>query len=78
MIKSIAGNYRDITAMAPIVNINADILYKVWVNVFKIVSNLGFNVTDIMTDEHSSNVNFFQSYLKVYCVEIRMRHHWLT
>ena len=59
MIKSIAGNYRDIIAMAPIVNINADILYKVWLNVLKVVSNLGFNVTDTMTDGHSSNVKFF-------------------
>ena len=53
MIKSIAGNYRDIIAMSPIVNINADILYKIWLNVLKVVSNLGFNVTDTMTDGHS-------------------------
>ena len=58
MIKSIAGNYRDIIAMVPIVNINTDILYKVWLNVLKVVSNLGFNVTDTMTDGHSSNVKF--------------------
>ena len=68
MIKIIAGNYRDSIVMALIVNIiNADILYKVSLNVLKVVSNVGFNVTYTMTDGHSSIMSsFLQSYLKVY------------
>ena len=34
MVKSFAGNYMDIVSMNPINNINADKLYKIWMNVF--------------------------------------------
>ena len=42
--------------MSPIVNIYADTLHNFWL---KVVPNIGFNVTDTMTDGHSSKVKFF-------------------
>ena len=55
MIKSVAGNY--------IVNIDADILYQVWLNVVKAVTELQFDITVTMTDGHKSNVRLFKEKL---------------
>ena len=59
MMKSIAGKYRDIVAMAPVVNINADKLHLLWTDVVNKVIKIGFDVAVTMTDGHSSNMNFF-------------------
>ena len=59
MMKSIAGKYRDIVAMAPVVNINADKLHSLWTDVVNKVTKIGFDVAVTMTDGHSSNMNFF-------------------
>ena len=61
MLKSIAGKYRDIIAMVPVVNINAGILYDVWKNVMKVTAEIGFDVAVTMTDGHSSNMSLFNS-----------------
>ena len=58
MIKSIAGKYRDIVSMAPVVNINADKLYSIWKNVVSQVTAIGFDVAVTMTDGHSSNMKY--------------------
>ena len=59
MMKSIAGKYRDIVAMAPVVNINADKLHSLWTDDVNKVTKIGFDVAVTMTDGHSSNMNFF-------------------
>ena len=63
MIKSVAGNYKDVVSITCMVNINADILHKVWLNVVKVVTELKFGITVTMTDGHSSNVKFFKEKL---------------
>ena len=63
MIKSVAGNYKDVVSITCLVNINADILHKVWLNVVKVVTELKFDITVTMTDGHSSNVKFFKEKL---------------
>ena len=59
MLKSIAGKYRDVIAMAPVVNINADKLYALWTDIASKVAKISFDVAIIMTDGHSSNMKFF-------------------
>ena len=59
MIKSIAGKYRGVVAMVPVVNINADILYSIWIDVMAKVEKIGFHAAVTMSDGHSSNVTFF-------------------
>ena len=61
MVKSIAGKYRDIVSMTPVVDINANLLYTVWRNVVIQLSNIGFDVAVNMTDGHSSNMTLFNS-----------------
>ena len=51
MIKSIAGKYRDIVAMAPVVNINANKLHSLWTGVVNKVTKIGFDVAVTMTFE---------------------------
>ena len=63
MLKSIAGKYRDIIVMAPVVNISAEKLYEVWKNVAKAISEIGFDIAVTMTDGHSSNMSFFNTKL---------------
>ena len=63
MLKSICGKYRDVVAMVPIVNINADKLYKIWTDVMTKVAKIGFDTAVTMTDGHSSNRNFFNNKL---------------
>ena len=59
MIKSVAGNYKDVVSITCIVNIDADILYQVWLNVVKAVTELQFDITVTMTEGHKSNVRLF-------------------
>ena len=59
IIKSVAGMYRDILSMVPIVNINADKLYSIWKNVVSQVTAIGFDIAVTMTDGHSSNMKLF-------------------
>ena len=59
MLKAIAGKHRDIVAMLPIININADILHSVWKNVVSQISDIGFDIYVTMTDGHSSNMSLF-------------------
>ena len=63
MIKSVAGNYKDVVSITCVVNMNADILHKVWLNVVKVVTELKFDITVTMTDGYSSNVKFFKEKL---------------
>ena len=63
MLKSIAGKYRDIVTMAPVININADKLHSIWTDAMKEVEKIGFDVAVTMTDGHSSNMNFFNNKL---------------
>ena len=58
MIKIVAGNYKDVVSITCMVNINADILHKVWLN--EVVTELKFDITVTMTDGHSANVKFFK------------------
>ena len=55
--------YRDVIAMVPIVNINADKLYKIWTDVMTKVAKIGFDTAVTMTDGHSSNRNLFNNKL---------------
>ena len=63
MIKSVGGNYKDVVSITYIVNIDADILYQVWLNVVKAVTELQFDITVAMTDGHKSNVRLFKEKL---------------
>ena len=63
MIKSVAGNYKDVVSITCIVNIDANILYQVWLNVVKAVTELQFDITVTMTDGHKSNVRLFKAKL---------------
>ena len=49
MLKSIAGKYRDIVTMSPVININADKLHSIWTDVMKNVEKIGFDVAVTMT-----------------------------
>ena len=60
MLKSVAGKYRDIVTMSPVVNINAEKIYLVWCNLLKVLTNIGFDVQVTMNDGHASNVKFFE------------------
>ena len=44
MIKSIAGKYRDVISMTPINRLNAEKLVKIWKNVVKAVTEIGFDI----------------------------------
>ena len=59
MLKSITSKYRDIIIISPLVNINADIIFKVWDQVLDVVTEIGFDVAVTMTDGVSSNMSFF-------------------
>ena len=61
MVKSVAGNYRDVISMNTIVNINAEKLKKIWQNNVEVSSNIGFDVVVTMTDDHEGNSKFFRS-----------------
>ena len=45
MIKSVAGNYKGVVSITCIVNIDADILYQVWLNVVKLSPS--YNLTQV-------------------------------
>ena len=60
MLKSVAGKYRDIVTMSPVVNINADKIHQIWCNLLKVLTTIGFDVQVTMNDGHASNVNFFE------------------
>ena len=61
MIKSVAGSYRDMMCLSPTYNLNAKKLEKVWQNVVRVVSDIGFDVVLTMTDGHPSNLTFFNN-----------------
>ena len=61
MIKSIAGKYRDIISMVPIVNINAEKLYEIWKSTVSAMTKVGFDIAVTMTDGHSSNMKLFNT-----------------
>ena len=46
--------------MSPTHKINKDKILKVWTDVIKHVTMIGFDVVVTMTDGHSSNVSFFE------------------
>ena len=60
MIKSVAGKYRDVVSMSPVVNINADKLSKIWHSVVKVITNIGFDSVLTMADGHRSNIRFYE------------------
>ena len=59
MIKSIAGKYRDVISMTPINRLNADKLVKIWNNVIKAVTEVGFDVVVTRVDGMRTNVSFY-------------------
>ena len=59
MIKSIAGKYRDVISMTPINRLNADKLVKIWNNVIKAVTEVGFDVVVTTVDGMRTNVSFY-------------------
>ena len=63
MLKAVAGKYQDVISMSPICNINADKLHKVWSNVTKVATEIGFDIVVTMTDGHSANVKLFNTKL---------------
>ena len=44
MIKSVARKYRDIIAMVPISNLNADKQYTIWCNTTSALKEIGFDI----------------------------------
>ena len=66
MVKSVAGNYNYnyIVSMNPITNINSDKLYKIWMNVLKFLTEIGFDILVTMVDGHSSNIKFYKILLR--------------
>ena len=63
MLKSIAGKYRDVVAMAPISNISADKLHAIWTDIVTKIIKIGFDPAVTMTDGHSSNMALFNKKL---------------
>ena len=61
MIKPVAGKYRDVVCMSPIHNLNSEKLLKVWNNVIRVVTKIGFDVVLTMVDGHQSNISFYQN-----------------
>ena len=60
IMKSVAGKYRDIVSMSPIVSISYEKIYVIWCNLLKALVDVGFDVTLTMNDQHPSNVKFFE------------------
>ena len=50
--------------MSPIENISGEKLYIIWQNIIKVVTTIGFDVSVTMTDQHQSNVKFFEKVLE--------------
>ena len=50
MIKSVAGSYRDMVCLSLTYNLKAKKLEKVWQNVVRVVSDIGFDVLLSMTE----------------------------
>ena len=76
MVKSVAGNYRDVISMNPIFNINAEKLQKIWQNIVKMLSNIGFDLVVAITDGHEANRKFFRSISANESMEIFIRNHF--
>jgi hypothetical protein len=55
MIKSVAGTFKDMVAMMPLVKIDSKILDGLVRKVIHAVQSVGFTVVTILTDAHSSN-----------------------
>ena len=64
MIRSVAGSYRDVVCMSPTHNINQEKIFKVWTDVIRHVTAIGFDVVATMTDGHSANMKFFSSLIR--------------
>ncbi len=63
MLKSIAGPYRDVIAMSPMTVTSAEIVCKVWKNVVKHATEIGFDVCATTLDNHRSNMKMYQKLL---------------
>ena len=59
MLKSVGGKYMDIVCLFPIDKLDAEILYSMWKNVLKEVTEIGFDVIANTLDGHSSNRKFY-------------------
>lgn len=60
MVKSVAGNYRDMVAMLPISKVDAVLIEKHFQAVLKSVTEVGLEVVCVSTDGHSANRKFFE------------------
>jgi hypothetical protein len=59
MIKSLAGNYRDVVTMIPLSHINSGIISDAFNSVLKAVTDTGFNVVASICDAHAANRKFY-------------------
>ena len=75
MIRSIVGSYRDIIAMCPVTNLNAELQKEMWMKNVKILEGLGFEVVVTLTDGNEVNHKFFKDILmsKVYKIPFVIR-----
>jgi hypothetical protein len=63
MIKSVGGKYMDIVCLFPIDQMNSEILYSMWKNVLKEVTEIGFDIIANTLDGHSANRKFYTNIL---------------
>ena len=64
MIKSVAGGYRDVVAMSPIDELNAEKIHTIWRDtVKKLTIDLQVDVVATTADNHNSNMKHFKKIL---------------
>jgi hypothetical protein len=63
MVSSVAGSYRDMVAMMPIVKIDASVILSNFEKVVEALQEIGFQVTSVLTDGHSANRRFYSEKL---------------
>ena len=57
MIKSIAGNYKDIVAMYPVQGLNSNKILQCYNEVNELIHTIGFNLVGISVDNASCKIS---------------------
>ena len=59
--KSIASKYHDVTAMIPIINIDASQIFEAFDKIVKRIHQVGFDAIATIVDGHSANTKFYKT-----------------
>jgi hypothetical protein len=59
MVSSVAGHYRDVVCLTPVVNLNSGVLHKMFPQVLRIVHSAGLTVVATSMDNFSANRKFY-------------------